>query len=90
MNILVLNGQKNCFYSIDNSLLLLFPSIFSKVKLLTRVVTLLPGESRPAFWLRYLKKQPDGFTAYVTLRTNVTTFHVPLSVHNGKVKVRPM
>ncbi|VDD93739.1 unnamed protein product [Enterobius vermicularis] len=45
-------------------------------------VTLLPGESRPAFWLRYLKKQPDGFTAYVTLRTNVTTFHVPLSVHN--------
>uniref|UniRef100_A0A0N5AGK4 TMEM131_like domain-containing protein n=1 Tax=Syphacia muris TaxID=451379 RepID=A0A0N5AGK4_9BILA len=57
------------------------------VKLLTRVVAILPGESRPALWLRYLKKKPDGFTSYVTLRTNVTTFYIPVSVYDGKLKI---
>lgn len=51
------------------------------------MVAILPGESRPALWLRYLKKKPDGFTSYVTLRTNVTTFYIPVSVYDGKLKV---
>ncbi|KHN80250.1 Transmembrane protein [Toxocara canis] len=56
-------------------------------KLLSRVVTLGPGESRPVFWLKYAAKEEDDFASHCTLHTNVTTFSVPIVIFNGKLRV---
>uniref|UniRef100_F1KQA2 Transmembrane protein 131 n=1 Tax=Ascaris suum TaxID=6253 RepID=F1KQA2_ASCSU len=56
-------------------------------KLLSRVVTLAPGESKPVFWLKYMRKEEDGFVSHCTLHTNVTTFSVPIVIFSGKLRV---
>ncbi|VDN43845.1 unnamed protein product [Gongylonema pulchrum] len=57
------------------------------VKLLANVIKIASGETKPAIYLRYRRREQDGFESFLTLYTNVTTFKIPIVIFNGKLKI---
>lgn len=55
--------------------------------MLSNVVTIVAGETKPAIYLRYRKKEKDGYATFFTVHTNVSTFKIPIVIFNGKLKV---
>uniref|UniRef100_A0A0R3S3C4 Ribophorin-2 n=1 Tax=Elaeophora elaphi TaxID=1147741 RepID=A0A0R3S3C4_9BILA len=61
---------------------------FFKANLISNVVPIAIGETKPVIYLQYIKKKEDGFTVSLNIHTNVTTFRIPLVIFSGKLKVR--
>jgi hypothetical protein len=59
-----------------------------QAKLLTNVVSLAPGETKPVFWLKYTSNRPDNFSTFCRLNSNVTKFDLPIVIFNGRLRVR--
>ncbi|CAG9531321.1 unnamed protein product [Cercopithifilaria johnstoni] len=60
---------------------------FFKANLISNVVTIAVGETKPVIYLQYIKKEEDGFTTFFNVHTNVTTFQIPLIIFSGKLKI---
>ncbi|KAM3724049.1 Transmembrane protein [Dirofilaria immitis] len=60
---------------------------FFKAKLISNVVTIAAGETKPVIYLQYVKKEKDEFATFFNIHTNVTTFRLPLVIFDGKLKI---
>lgn len=58
-----------------------------QAKLLSHVITIASGETKPVIYLKYISREKDGFSSYLTLHTNVTNFKIPIVIFSGKLKV---
>ncbi|MCP9259030.1 hypothetical protein DINM_002011 [Dirofilaria immitis] len=59
----------------------------SNAKLISNVVTIAAGETKPVIYLQYVKKEKDEFATFFNIHTNVTTFRLPLVIFDGKLKI---
>lgn len=59
-----------------------------KANLISNVVTITAGETKPAIYLQYLRKNEDDYVTFFNVHTNVTTFQIPLIIFSGKLKVK--
>uniref|UniRef100_A0A914XGB6 Transmembrane protein 131 n=1 Tax=Plectus sambesii TaxID=2011161 RepID=A0A914XGB6_9BILA len=60
---------------------------FFSAKLLTKVVTLAPGESKVVFSLKYLHRRREPFSSFCRLYTNVSKFDLPLVTFDGQLRI---
>ncbi|VDK82735.1 unnamed protein product [Litomosoides sigmodontis] len=60
---------------------------FFKANLISNVVTITAGETKPAIYLQYITKKEDDYVTFFNVHTNVTTFQIPLIIFSGKLKV---
>ncbi|VBB31847.1 unnamed protein product [Acanthocheilonema viteae] len=60
---------------------------FFKANLISNVVAIAAGETKPVIYLQYIRKEEEGFTTFFNVHTNVTTFQIPLVIFSGKLKI---
>lgn len=59
-----------------------------KANLISNVVTIAAGETKPVIYLQYVRKKECDFATFFNVHTNITEFQVPLVIFDGKLKVK--